>query len=212
MNGSKDQRTFERIPFHEKVKVVSKGRMVAYAMAINIGMGGALLSAAPPLPVGSQCRLAIPVPGGEGIERIVAEGTVVRSDSGGTAIRFLSTLERSSFDTLFRPTGAIHNSILAGYQAYYRVSRNQDLADCERLLGVSKRTFRTTFYITFFSCISLAILPVWLFRASLPASPNWIKVALSFGYGAIWLTIIQPTIDLTVFHFLKHRQSSRSSA
>jgi len=213
MITSTDQRTFERIPFGQKVKVVSMGRMVAYAMAINLGMGGVLLKAASPLPVGRKLRLDIPAPGGEGIKRIVTEGTVIRSDMEGTAIQFLSPLELSRFHNLQgRIAESSGHTILAAYQAYFQVSRNQDLADCEKLLGVSKQTFRTTFYITFISCISLSILPVWIYQGSIPAYPNWVKVVLSFVYGAIWLAIIQPSVDLTVFHFLRHRQPSRPGA
>jgi hypothetical protein len=187
--------------------------MVAYAMVINIGMGGILLGSTSPLPVGSQCKVAIPVPGGEGAKRIVAEGVVVRGDDGGTAVQFLKVLEPSRFNSLFHaPSVATHNSLLSAYQAYFQVSRHKDLADCEKVLGVSKQVFRTTFYISFVSCISLAILSVWLLRASLPAAPNWVKVLLSFGYGAIWLGAIQPSIDLTVFHFLKTRHGSHSNA
>ncbi len=212
MTEPSDKRTFERIPFSQKVKVVSMGRMVAYAMAINLGMGGVLLKSASPLPVGRKFRLAIPVTGPEGVKRILAEGTVVRSDPEGTAIQFSNPLELAGIDNLLgQASGMPGHTILAGYQAYFRVSRNQDLAECERLLGVSKRTFRTTFYITFLSCISLSILPVWLFQSSIPAYPNWIKIVLSFVYGGIWLAVIQPTLDLTVFHFLRHRASTRSS-
>ena len=213
MSTSRDQRTFERIPFSKKVKVVSMGRMAAYAMVINIGMGGVLLQSATPLPVGSQCQVAIPMPGEQGIKHLMAEGTVVRSDAGGTAVKFVRTLDSSSFNTLIRQTvGAPYSSILASYKAYFQVTRNQNLADCEKLLGVSKRAYQTTFCITFLSCISLAILPVWLYQSSIPAFPNWIKVAVSFGYGAIWLAVIQPSIDLTVFHFLKQHHSSEPTA
>lgn len=203
-----DQRIYERLPFSQKVKLLSAGKMVIYAMAINIGMGGVLLNASVPLKVGSQCRLSISVPGGEGIKAILTEGTIVRSDGGGTAVRFLKTIDPNRFETLFShsPSEALSGSFFASYQAYFRVSQNKDLADCEKLLGVSKATFRTTFYITFISCISISVLAVWLLRSSIPALPNWIKVILCFGYGTCWLTIIQPSIDLTVFHFLKQRE------
>lgn len=208
MSLSKNERVFERIPYHQKVKVVSVGRLVAYAMAINVGMGGVLLSASPSLPLGSQCRVTLPVPGGEGPQRVEAEGTVVRNDDGGTAIRFTRALESTNFGTLKPKSWLSLSPLFSAYQNYFKVSRNQDLAECERLLGVSKRTFRTTFYITFASCITLAILPVWLFRSSIPPYPNWVKIVLSFFYGAVWLAVIQPTLDLAVFRFLRHRQAA----
>jgi len=212
MSRASDQRTFERVPFGQKVKVVSKGKMVAYAMAINIGMGGVLLNASPILPVGSQCRLAIPVPGEEGLQRLNAEGTVVWSTAEGTAVKFVRTLEPSRFEALVQMTRvSSHRSPLDSYLDYFRVSMSKDLADCERLLGVSKQTFRTSFYLSFASCISLAILPVWVLRSSIPAIPDWTKVLLSFGYAAVWIAVIQPAVDLTVFHFVRHNRSSSSS-
>lgn len=208
MNAVPDQRTHERIPFSQKVKVVSMGRIAAYTVAINIGMGGVLLRSATNLPVGTQCRVAIPVPDGDGTRPLLAEGLVVRSDEGGTAVKFLSLIEQTSFHSLAaQAEGSLLRSILGSYQAYFQVSRNQDLADCEKLLGVTKRQFRTTFYITFFSCISLAILSVWLYRPSMPAAPNWLKIVLSFAYGTVWLGAIQPTIDLTVFRVLRLRRA-----
>ncbi|MBP1771054.1 MAG: type pilus assembly PilZ [Holophagaceae bacterium] len=208
MNAVPDQRTHERIPFSQKVKVISMGRIAAYTVAINIGMGGVLLRSATNLPVGTQCRVAIPVPDGDGTHPLLAEGLVVRSDEGGTAVKFLSLIEQTSFHSLAsHAEGTLLRSILGSYQAYFQVSRNQDLADCEKLLGVTKRQFRTTFYITFFSCISLAILSVWLYRPSMPAAPNWLKIVLSFAYGTVWLGAIQPTLDLTVFRFLRLRRA-----
>ena len=190
---------------------MSKGRLVAYAVSVNIGMGGALLSAPAPFPIGSHCKLNIPVEGPKGMERILAEGTVVRSDTGGTAFRFLATLEKESFDALILQTtiGPPH-SMLGSYLAYFRVGRSRDLVDCEQLLGVSKRIFRISFYISFFTSIPLAILPVWILRNSLPSASNWVYIALSLAYGALWLGFIQPVVDLTVFRFLRQKQSAQA--
>lgn len=212
MSVSKNERTSERIPYHQKVKVVSVGRLVAYTMAINVGLGGVLLSASPALPIGSQCRITLPATGPGGAGRIEAEGTVVRQGADGTAVRFASALEASAFDGLVQEAVKGPFSLFTAYQNYFRVSRNQDLEGCERLLGVSKRAFRTTFYATFSSCITLAILPVWLLRASIPPYPNWVKIALCFVYGAIWLAVIQPSLDLAVFRFLRRRQAAGSGA
>lgn len=213
VNASKNQRVSERIPVSQRVKVLYKGRMMAYAMSINIGSGGVLLASGAILPVGSSCNLAILLPEREGLKRITAEGLVVRSDATGTAVRFLSALEGENLETLSkRSLAPIHQSILDAYKAYFSVSKNKDLADCEKLLGVSKQTFRTSFYISFFSCISLSILPVWLFRGAISIAPNWAIIALSFGYGAFWLAVIQPSVDLAVFHFLRQKQSTQSNA
>ncbi len=208
----KNQRTFERVPFSQKIKVMSMGRMVAYTMAINLGMGGVLLKAANPLPIGRKLRLDIPATGFGGGGRIVAEGTVIRSDPAGMAVQFLNPLEPAGFEALLgQVAGLPAHPVLAAYQAYFQVSRSPELADCEKLLGVSRQTFRRTFYATFSSCIGVSILGVWLFQGSIPPYPNWVKVALSFLYGAVWLALIQPSLDLAVFHFLRHRHAHRTT-
>jgi hypothetical protein len=102
MGMSTDQRIFDRIPFNRRVKVVSMGRMAAYAMLVNIGMGGVLMQFASPLPVGSPCQVAIPVSGANGFKHIMTEGTVVWSDAGVTAVKFLQAIQPTLFDTLFQ--------------------------------------------------------------------------------------------------------------
>jgi hypothetical protein len=203
MSQTTDERRYERRPLQQRVRVISMGKVVATAVAINVGVGGVFLKASTRLPVGSHLRVALPTGGPSGLE---AEGTVVRSDPGGMAVSFSQTLEASSMDAILKaPVAAPFGGFLSAYRAYFQVSRNQDLADCEKLLGVSKKTFRTSFYISFFSCIALAILPVWLYRASIPAAPNWLKIVLSFLYGAFWLAVIQPSVDLAVFRIVRAR-------
>ena len=79
------------------------------------------------------------------------------------------------------------------------------------LLGVSKGTLRTVFLTTFSTCIPAAILPVWLYRAAIPAIPGWEKVLLSFAYGAVWLGLIQPTVDVLVLRMLRTRGAKAAS-
>ena len=83
--------------------------------------------------------------------------------------------------------------------------------DCEALLGVSKGTLRTVFLTTFSICIPVAVLPVWLYRAAIPAIPLWEKVVLSFAYGAVWLGLIQPTLDVLVLWVLRKRSAKTAS-
>lgn len=208
MSTSVEQRTSERIPTKNRVKVVVQGKMVAYSLAVNLSLGGVLLAAAPPLPLGSRCDLALFTPGIQGGQGILAQGTVVRSDAQGTAIQFLEALPPESFRVLARQTAMdTGRSILNAYRDYFRVGQSEGLADCEKLLGVSKHTYRKVFITTFSACIPLAILPVWLLRESIPAAPVWAKISAAFVYGAAWLLLIQPTIDLTAFRFLRQRQA-----
>lgn len=213
MSSPADQRTSERVAIKSRVKVMSKGRMIAYSLAINLNMGGVLLGAGPALPLGSRCELALFPPEKDGQERILAEGTVVRIDARGTAVQFLGTLGEESYQMLLgQGRMSPVKSVVNAYRDYFRVGQSRDLEDCERLLGVSKRTFRTVFYSTFFTCIPLAVLPVWLFQSSIPPIPAWGKIVSSFAYGAVWLLVIQPTLDVATFSLLRTRKQSGSRA
>lgn len=213
MNASKDLRASERIPIDNRVQVRAKGRMASYALAINISMGGLLLSAAPSLPVGSPCELAIFLSENLEGKKILAEGTVVRSDANGTAIMFATALDKSLYETFtgMKDTGFV-GPIFNAYSNYFKASQSDNLLDYERLLGVSRKTFRTVFLTTFSTCIPVAILPVWAFQQSIPPYPNWVKILACFAYGLVWLGLIQPSIDLTVFKFIRNRKQKTSNA
>src|SRR5208283_904606 len=76
MNTHNDQRKFERTPIDNRVQVRISGRVAAYALGINISMGGLLLAAAPHLRVGSPCELAITVDHGSSGKAVVAKAVV----------------------------------------------------------------------------------------------------------------------------------------
>src|SRR6476659_978313 len=59
MKTSAEHRSSDRIPIGNRVKVMSNGKIVAYLVAINLSMGGILLSAQPNLRVGSTYEVAI---------------------------------------------------------------------------------------------------------------------------------------------------------
>jgi len=209
MNMPNDLRASQRIPIENRVKVVSKGKMASYALAINISMGGLLLSAAPNLPVGSSCRLAILPSGHEDGKKVVVEGTVVRSDEHGTAVQFSRSLEKKTYEAFSSKGNAVTTpSFMNSYRSYFRISQDKNHEGCQEQLGVSAKTFRTVVLTSFCTCIPLAILPVWALRESIPSAPNWIKIATSFAYAGLWLGIIQPSVDLTVFRILKWKSNS----
>jgi hypothetical protein len=89
-------RTFPRVPIGYRVKIVTDDRMIAYASALNVSLGGLLLEPTPALPVGRPCGVAIFLMDQETGKRIVARGVVVRSDRHGTAIQFTKALEAES--------------------------------------------------------------------------------------------------------------------
>ncbi len=212
MNLPTHLRASERIPIGHRVKVVPKGRRAALAFAVNISLGGMLLGAATPLPVGTSCEVAILVPSPKLGQAIKATGTVVRSDAYGLAIRFAQALQPEVVQTVVRTGGSWRNlPLIRDYADYFQVSQSEDRTDCEALLGVSKDTLRAVFLTTFSACIPAAILPVWLYRAEIPALPGWEKVLLSFAYGAVWLGILQPTLDVLVLRVLRMRRARTSS-
>ena len=206
MSSHEDLRTFERIPIENRVRVRSGGRMAYYALAINLSMGGLLLGATPPLPVGSPCEVAIFLANGG---KKVVEGTVVRSADSGTAIQFAHTLENAAFSKILGSQAVFERTSLAkAYLNYFKVSQKPDYEGSEKLLGVTKATFRKVFLTTFCTSIPLAVLPVWAFHAALPPAPNWLKVILCFVYGFIWLGLIQPFADLAIFRVLRRPKVS----
>lgn len=206
MAASPELRASQRLPVGNRVKIISNGRIVAYVVAVNLGLGGVLLKAQSALPVGSSCKVSIqPLDGGPEPDLSV-EGRVIREDGAGIVVQFASTLARESFEAVVHPAGlSAPRALLAAYRDYFRVSRTADLENCESLLGVTKAQFRRVFYSTFGGSIVLAILPVWFLRASIPAYPNGVKILLAFAYGALWLMLLQPTADLAVFRWMRRR-------
>jgi hypothetical protein len=201
MKTSAEHRSSDRVPIANRVKVMSNGKIVAYLVAINLSMGGILLSAQPNLRVGSSYDVAIQ----NGVEGagVLAKGVVVRNDDHGTAVQFASQLPKSDFETVATAAATPRFSFLDSYRNYFQVSRSRTLENCEELLGVTKTQFRRVFYSTFSGSIVLAVLPVWLLRASIPPYPNIVKILLAFAWGALWFALLQPSMDLGIFRVLR---------
>jgi len=207
MNTSKDLRAYERVAIANPVKVRNGGRMASYALAINISMGGLLLGAVPTLPVGSPCEVAISLPGGSGAATVTTRGIVVRSGAQETAIRFLNTLDPSTYAKVVASSHAgFGRSMLNAYVNYFKISQDKHYTGSEAFFGVSPSTFKKVITATFTSSIALAILPVWLFQNLIPAWPNAVKVLLAFGYGLFWLAVLQPSADLVIFKIIRNRR------
>jgi len=209
MNMPSDLRASERIPIKSRVQVVAKGKMVLVALATNISMGGVMLSAGPNLPVGSTCSLSIQPSSTRDGTKIQVKGVVVRSDTNGTAVKFFSPLDKNIYESFTHnaPITTGH-SLVDSYFAYFKVCQDKNHQGCEELFGVNRQTFNRVFLSTFCACIPLAILPVWALKASLPSAPNWVMITASFGYATIWLAVIQPSIDLSVFRIIRLLKSS----
>jgi hypothetical protein len=102
MTSPTEERHFRRVPIDYQVKLVADDRIIAYPRAINLSMGGILLSGPARLPMGSHCGVAILFASPEAGRRVVARGTVVRTDGQGMAIAFSKTLDPASEDALRR--------------------------------------------------------------------------------------------------------------
>ncbi len=97
-----EERHFRRVPIDYQVKLVADDRIIAYPRAINLSMGGILLSGPARLPMGSHCGVAILFASPDAGRRVVARGTVVRTDGQGMAIAFSKALDPASEDSLRR--------------------------------------------------------------------------------------------------------------
>ena len=213
VNTLDEHREFKRTSINNWVQVRSDGRAVDRALAVNVSMGGLLLVPASPLPVGHPCDLAISLADGHSGFAVVARGMVVRCGERETAFQFLNALDKSLYKKVVarRPAGA-GQSLVDAYSHYFNVSRDERHTGSERWFGVSSSTFRNVTLATFLACIGLAIAPVWLWRHVLTPEPEWLKILLSFCYGWIWITAIQPSINLALFRTLKFNSENRSSA
>jgi hypothetical protein len=100
MTPRPEERQFERIPISYQVKLVADDRIIAYPRAVNISMGGILLRGPAHLPVGSHCGVAILLADADAGRRVVARGTVVRTDQLGIAISFSKALDPESENAL----------------------------------------------------------------------------------------------------------------
>jgi len=202
--GTRDSRTAERIPVENRVNLMVKGRVILAAIAVNISMGGLYVDAAAALPVGSPCEVAIFLPDGSGSDSFVAQGKIVRSGESGTAIQFTRMLGDKTLDAISKPVSTFATDTLAhAYMSYFKVSQSKTGADCEKAFGISRQTFKKITTTTFAGSIPVAVLPVWLLRAHIPAIPDWSKIAICFIYGAFWLLVLQPGVDLALFKALR---------
>ncbi len=93
MTSPTDSRQHPRIPMAHEVKLVAEDRIIACPRALNLSLGGILVEGVAGLPVGSDCGVAILLVNGDPGRRVVARGTVVRSDAQGVAIDFSRSLD-----------------------------------------------------------------------------------------------------------------------
>ena len=100
MTPAPEQRSFRRIPIAYEVRLIAEDRLISYASAIDLSMGGILVDGRSPLPVGTSCGVAILLGAGQPGKRIVTRGMVVRVDGRGIAIAFSRSLDPGSVASL----------------------------------------------------------------------------------------------------------------
>jgi hypothetical protein len=193
------------------VNVLFRGQVVLAALASDISMGGLGLKAADALPLGSPCEVAIFLHQGENGERYVTRGTVVRNGEQGLAIRFAHVLDSKALAVIAKSTLPPAKTLwFQSYRDYFRVSQSRSEGECQRTFGISQRRFHVLTTASFLSCIPASLLPVWLLREHLPAVSTLAKIGLSFLYGAFWLLLLQPLVDLTLIRLLRRHGRMRS--
>ena len=111
MNATHNQRKAPRVPIGYQIKVVTEDEMVAYSSALNISTAGLLLTPLPGLSVGARCGVVIFLLDRELGKRVVAKGTVVRSDELGTAIQFQHGLNSESLEALETLVASLHPQV-----------------------------------------------------------------------------------------------------
>src|SRR5512141_2808496 len=88
--GPIEKREFIRVPFNTTVEVRVQDRVIRSHEGINISMGGVGLSTPDPIPpADALCRVTINLGGSENPIRIEVKGTIVRSQGGSLAVKFI---------------------------------------------------------------------------------------------------------------------------
>ncbi|NWJ39517.1 MAG: PilZ domain-containing protein [Geothrix sp.] len=100
MTHPPEQRRYRRVPIAYEVKLIVEERMISFPSAIDLSLGGILVDGRSPLPVGTNCGVAILLGAGSPGKRIVTRGMVVRADDRGIAIAFSKTLDPGSVESL----------------------------------------------------------------------------------------------------------------
>lgn len=207
MTAVHDMRTSPRIPIASPIQLKVKGKAALVCLAVNISAGGLLVAASPSLKVGTTCTVSVAPPQGAEGQAFEALGSVVRHDAQGTAIRFETPVDPGEVDRIVHLQQASANpSLIKSYINYFKISQDPRHADSEAVLGVSGSTFRKVFLSTFSGSFVAALAPVWIFRDSLPPWTNGTKILLSFAWGCLWLGLLQPAMDLAIFHYLRRRK------
>lgn len=93
-------RQFPRFSISYQVKLVVEDRIIALPSALNLSMGGILVTGDHHLPIGTECGVAILLGEGDPGRRVVTRGIVVRVDARGTALAFSRGLDASSEQSL----------------------------------------------------------------------------------------------------------------
>jgi hypothetical protein len=95
-----EKREFIRVPFNTTVEVRVRDRVIRSHEGIDISMGGVGLSTHDPIPpADAPCRVTINLGGSENPIHIYVEGTIVRSEGGSLAVKFID-LDLDSYQHL----------------------------------------------------------------------------------------------------------------
>jgi hypothetical protein len=100
MKSDHNQREFTRVPFHITVELTHNQAPPLTCQVRDISLNGLYLVCEHPLPVGSECRVALLLGRAEEPIQITASGTVTRVDDSGMGVEITEIIGLESFEHL----------------------------------------------------------------------------------------------------------------
>ncbi len=100
MKTEANKREFSRVPIQLDVEILSPQPAPSSCQVKDVSLKGLYLLCANPLPVGSDCRVALLLGGGETPVRIEIGGTVAREDPAGMGLEITAIVGVESFEHL----------------------------------------------------------------------------------------------------------------
>lgn len=100
MESDANRREFTRVPFQISVELTTEQSPSVACELRDVSLNGLYLICATPLPLGSDCRVALLLGDPEHPSRIEVHATVTRVDTGGMGLEITGILGVESFEHL----------------------------------------------------------------------------------------------------------------
>lgn len=100
MKNEENKREFSRVPLQIEVEVSPGQQPIVVSQTKDVSLKGLYLVCDSPLPLGSDCRVALLLGGGDNPVRIEVSGKIARVDSSGMGLEITEIIGTDSFDHL----------------------------------------------------------------------------------------------------------------